>query len=123
MISIGFSISSPKTTRCTKIPGVCTFSGAISPTGTISSTFSDSHLGGSGHDGIKVLRAHPVYQIPTLVSLPGLYESIIRLNGFFKNVFQPLYDSRLFSFSNNSACSRWRKKSTYAGSAPLEFVP
>ena len=51
--------------------------------------FGNRYLSSGSHNWIKVLGAHSVYQISTLIPLPGLNKSIIRPNGSSKMYSRP----------------------------------
>jgi hypothetical protein len=84
-----FSYDSPLQMRCTKMPGVWTWSGSSSPTSTISSTSAIVTFAGRRAHRVEVHRRVPVDEVAEAVALPRLHEREVAADRRLEHVRRP----------------------------------
>ena len=104
------------TSRCTKMPGVCTWSGSIAPAGTMSSSTSAIVMRAAVAITGQKLRCDAMeLQVAERVRARGAHERVIQRQRVFQQVFAPVDHPRLASGSEFRADGGWRVECRDAG--------
>ena len=98
----------------TKMPGVWTASGSISPGSTRCSTSASVTRGGGGHHRVEVARGLPIHEVAVAVALPRAHEREVRLERQLEHVGSSVDHARLLALGHQRAVAGRREEAADA---------